>query len=207
MTIENNTRQNNFATAPAFPVIEAAAYRGDLKLFDETDLPALTDEEYRAYELKTAPKWPVSWLFQVDARGQEPSTRRLRKLAPVFNRADYVIICEDKPDFLTTVFAVSGICDQGNTVLIGNAGATLFGWYAVIGQGRDLDNEMICVSIVTTKQMTALQECMTENLADGLAMLNPDFARKPDEFLNWNAETGRYDFDLEKFGARRAGHD
>ena len=201
MTIEKNTRQNNFATALASPIIDAALGRGDMRLFDENNLPPLTDEECRADELKTAPKWPLCWLFQVDARDREPNKRRLKKLVPVFNRADYVIICEDKPDFLTTVYAVSGMSDQGNTVLIGNAGDAVLDWYAACGQGRDMDNEMICVSIVTTKQMTALQEYMTENLADGLAMLNPDFARKPDEFMIWNRETGRYDFDMERFEA------
>ncbi len=201
MNISKNIVKNNFATAPAFPIIEAAAYRGDLRLFDETALPPLTEEECRADELKTAPKWPTDWLFQVDAGGKEPTARRQGKLSPVFNRADYVIICEAKPDFLTTVFAVGGIPDQGNTVLIGNASDAVLDWYAVCGQDRDMDNEMICVSIVTTKQMTALQEYMAENFVDALMMLNPDFARKPDEFMVWNRETGRYDFDREKFEA------
>jgi hypothetical protein len=74
-------------------------------------------------------------------------------------------------------------------------------WYAVCGQDREVANETLCVSIVTRKDAKRLQDYMHENLADGLAMLNPDFARKPDEYLIWNTETGRYDFDVEKFDA------
>ena len=191
--------KNNFATAPAFPIIEAAAYRGDLRVCSETgDQPPLTETECRAAAIKDG---YLFWLYQVDARGAEPGRRRLKKLIPVFSEADYVIICEDKPDFLTTVYAVSGMSDQGNTVLIGNAGAAVLDWYAACGQGRDMDNEMLCISIVTAKKMTALQEYMAENFVDALMMLNPDFARKPDEFMVWNRETGRYDFDMERFEA------
>ena len=207
MKLQENPPKNNFATAPAFPIIEAAAFRGDIRLFDESNLPPLTDAECRADEQKTAPKWPTSWLFQVDARGKEPNKRRLWKLAPVFNRADYVIICEDKPDFLTTVYAVGGVPDQGNTVLIGNAGDAVLDWYAVIGRGRDMNYEPLCVSIVTSKQMTALQEYMEEHSADALAMLNPDYARRPEDYFKWNADTGRYEIDREKFDAWRVDHE
>jgi hypothetical protein len=109
MNIGKNPSKNNFASAPAFPIIEATAYRGDLRLFDENNLP---------------------------------------------------------PDY-----------------------------------------GPLSLSLVTKKQMKKLQDFMEENFVDGLAMLNPDFARTPNEFLFWNDETGRYDFDMVRFDARAFGHE
>ena len=171
MNIDKNSPKNNFATALAAPIIDAALGRGDIRLFSESgSQPPLTEAAYRAAEIEAMRRGTAlaPWLLQIDAGGKTPTQQRLKKLGPVISEADYVVICECEPDFLTVVFVIGEIDDNGNTVIVGNTGASLLDWVNECGHRNNETWGDRLVSIVTEKKMKALQVYMHEHGAEAL---------------------------------------